>query len=125
MSELAARIRSLENQREALRKGINFNVIDMLDRVEAKDTSLRQMLATVKKDRTKIEGTIAKLNDYMLDTLTKTWRKVSVYAFKHDPLFLGNHLIGFVGILDRYFLNCYQAVPASLRHFLDSRLLQV
>lgn len=79
MNEASSRAKSLEAQREALRKTINFNVIDMLDRVEAKDNSLRQMLSTVKKDRSKIEGTIAKLNEYMLDTLNRTWKKVSTY----------------------------------------------
>lgn len=79
MNEIAARVRSLGAQREAQRRTINFNVIDMLDRVEAKDNALCQMLSTVKKDRGKIEGTIAKLNEYMLDTLNRTWKKVSTY----------------------------------------------
>lgn len=77
MGDVAKHVKVLESQRDTLRKSINFNVIDMLDRVEAKDTSLRQMLNTVKRDRTKIESTIVKLNDYMLDTLNKTWKKVS------------------------------------------------
>ena len=35
------------------------------------------MLSTVKKDRMTIESTIAKLNDYKLDALDKTFRKVN------------------------------------------------
>lgn len=79
MSEIASKAKSLEAHREGLRRTINFNVIDMLDRVEAKENSLRQMLSTVKKDRGKIEGTIVKLNEYMLDALNRTWKKVSTY----------------------------------------------
>lgn len=79
MADLRNRLKSLEAQRDALRKTINFNVMDMIDRVEAKDTSLRQMIGTVKKDRSKIEGTITKLNDYMLEALQKTWHKVNQY----------------------------------------------
>lgn len=67
----------MEGQREILRKTVNFNVMDMIDRVEAKDNSLKQMLSTVKKDRGKIEGTITKLNEYMLEALHKTWNKVN------------------------------------------------
>lgn len=79
MSETFSRAKSLEAHRESLRRTINFNVIDMLDRVEAKENSLCQMLGTVKKDRGKIEGTIVKLNEYMLDALNRTWKKVSTY----------------------------------------------
>ena len=80
MAEVRVRVKSLVAQREALRKTINFDVMDMIDRVEAKDNSLKQMLHTVKKDRTKIEGTITKLNDYMLEALHKTWTTVNVYV---------------------------------------------
>lgn len=79
MAEIQRTLRNLEQKRDALRKTINFNVMDMIDRVEAKDVSLRQMLSTVKKDRSKIEETIGKLNDFMLDALNKTWTKVNRY----------------------------------------------
>lgn len=77
MAEVQSRVVSLEARSDKLRKTINFNVMDMIDRVEAKETSLKQMLTTVKKDRSKIEGTITKLNDYMLEALHKTWTKVN------------------------------------------------
>ncbi|PJF17989.1 Smc2 sister chromatid cohesion [Paramicrosporidium saccamoebae] len=77
MSEVEGRVSKLEGQKETLRKTINFNVMDMIDRVESKDHSLKQMLSTVKNDRGKIEGTITKLNDYMLEALHKTWTKVN------------------------------------------------
>ena len=78
MAEVQGRVKSLKAQREALRKTINFNVMDMIDRVEAKDGSLREMLSTVKRDRGKIEGTIGKLNDYMLEALHRTRTKVNL-----------------------------------------------
>lgn len=78
MAEVQGRVKGLQAQREALRKKINFNVMDMIDRVEAKDGSLREMLSTVKRDRGKIEGTIGKLNDYMLEALHRTWTKVNL-----------------------------------------------
>ena len=84
MHKVANHIRDLEKHKEVLRKTINFNVIDMLDRVEAKDSSLRHMLNTVKKDRTKIADTIAKLDEYMLDALNRTWQKVSTYLLSTE-----------------------------------------
>lgn len=84
MAEVRSRVKSLQGHRETLRKTINFNVMDMLDRVEAKDNSLKQMVSTVQKDRTKIEGTITKLNDYMLEALHKTWSKVNTYHHHHS-----------------------------------------
>jgi structural maintenance of chromosome 2 len=79
MTEIAAKLRGLEAQRENLRKTINFNVMDMIDRVESKEKDLKQMLSTVKKDRGKIEGTITRLNDYMLEALQKTFSTVNRY----------------------------------------------
>lgn len=80
MIEVVGKVKGLEGHRETLRKTINFNVMDMIDRVESKDNSLKQMLSTVKKDRSKIEETITKLNDYMLEALYKTWEKVNGYS---------------------------------------------
>ena len=50
---------------------------NQLNRIEAKETALKQMLGTVKKDRKKIEETIVTLDDYKLDTLKKTYEKVN------------------------------------------------
>jgi len=36
------------------------------------------MLATVKKDKSKIEDTIASLDQYKRDALQKTWEKVNM-----------------------------------------------
>lgn len=96
MSEVRSRVKSLLAQKETLRKTINFDVMEMIDRVEAKDSSLKQMLNTVKKDRSKIEGTITKLNEHMLETLHRTWTKVNGY-----PCFGRLVADGGLGILDR------------------------
>lgn len=48
--------------------------------VEKKEASLKKMLATVLKDKEKIEQTIDELDRYKLDALEKTWSKVNGYA---------------------------------------------
>lgn len=100
MVEIRVQAKSLQERRENWRKTVNFNVMDMIDRVESKETALKQMLSTVKKDRTKIESTIEKLNDYMLETLHSTWEKVNKYPPKHLVR------LTLVEILERY-LVCY------------------
>lgn len=46
--------------------------------VEKKETSLKQMLSTVQKDKHKIEDTITSLDNYKKEALEKTWGKVDV-----------------------------------------------
>jgi structural maintenance of chromosome 2 len=45
--------------------------------VEKKETSLKKMLATVLKDKEKIEETIEELDRYKRDALQTTWQKVN------------------------------------------------
>jgi len=45
--------------------------------VEKKETALKKMLATVLRDKTKIEDTIIELDRYKRDALHKTWEKVN------------------------------------------------
>jgi hypothetical protein len=45
--------------------------------VEKKDTALKKMLATVLRDKSKIEETIIELDRYKRDALHKTWEKVN------------------------------------------------
>lgn len=45
--------------------------------VEKRETSLKKMLATVLKDKEKIEETIDELDRYKRDALQKTWEKVN------------------------------------------------
>lgn len=89
LDQVKRTVKLLEEQHGALRKTINVNVMDMIDRyycsvtltasVESKETALKQMLSTVKKDKVKIEGTIDKLEDYKVEALERTWRQVNEY----------------------------------------------
>ena len=45
--------------------------------MEKKEASLKKMLATVLKDKEKIEATIEELDRYKRDALQMTWQKVS------------------------------------------------
>lgn len=48
--------------------------------VEKKELDLKKMLATVLKDKEKIEDTIEELDRYKRDALQKTWEKVNGYG---------------------------------------------
>lgn len=45
--------------------------------VEKKEVALKKMMATVLKDKGKIEGTITELDRYKRDALRTTWEKVN------------------------------------------------
>ncbi|RHZ52104.1 hypothetical protein Glove_465g30 [Diversispora epigaea] len=66
----------LEKKHNNMRKKINAKVMNMIDSVEKKEASLKQMLATVQKDKKKIEDTIVSLDNYKKDALERTWQKV-------------------------------------------------
>ena len=53
--------------------------------MEKKEASLKQMFATVKKDKQKIEETISSLDEYKKEALLKTWEKVNRYVFSPLP----------------------------------------
>lgn len=67
----------LEERQAILKRNVNVNVLDMIDRVEARDNGLIEMLRTVKKDKEKISNTIEALDDIKRETLLKTWRQVN------------------------------------------------
>lgn len=77
VNEAKRKARVLGEQFHHLRRTINVDVMEMIDRVESKEAALRQMINTVKKDRVKIVDTIDKLNGYKLETLTQTWQRVN------------------------------------------------
>lgn len=58
-------------------KRVNNKVMNMIDSVEKKEQALKKMMATVLKDKSKIESTIAELDRYKRDALIKTWTKVN------------------------------------------------
>jgi structural maintenance of chromosome 2 len=51
--------------------------------VEKKEVALTKMLATVLKDKEKIEDTIEELDRYKRDALQKTWEKVNGWVPNH------------------------------------------
>lgn len=53
------------------------NILTLGISVEKRETSLKKMLATVLKDKEKIEETIDELDRYKRDALQKTWEKVN------------------------------------------------
>ncbi|CAL1701767.1 unnamed protein product [Somion occarium] len=77
VGRLKEKARELEAQQKGMKKKINPKVINMIDSVEKKEASLKKMLATVLKDKEKIEQTIDELDRYKLDALEKTWSKVN------------------------------------------------
>ena len=56
--------------------------------MEKKETTLKKMLATVMKDKEKIEETIEELDRYKRDALQKTWEKVNGSVFSFSRLAL-------------------------------------
>lgn len=67
----------LEERQALLKRNVNVNVLEMIDRVESRDLSLVEMLKTVKKDKEKISSTIEALDDIKKETLHKTWQQVN------------------------------------------------
>ncbi|KAH8105378.1 condensin complex subunit SMC2 [Cristinia sonorae] len=77
IGRLKDKARELEAQQKGMKKKINPKVMNMIDSVEKKEAGLKKMLATVLKDKEKIEQTIEELDRYKLDALEKTWNKVN------------------------------------------------
>ncbi|KAG5635609.1 hypothetical protein H0H81_010647, partial [Sphagnurus paluster] len=76
IDEMRKKARELEESQKGLKKKVNPKVMNMIDNVEKRETDLQKMLATVMKDKEKIEDTIAELDRYKRDALQKTWEKV-------------------------------------------------
>ena len=60
-----------------MKNKVNPKVMTMLENQEKREVSLKQMLATVQRDKTKIEDTIASLDDYKNEALERTYSKVN------------------------------------------------
>lgn len=67
----------LQERQQGRSKKINPKVMVMIDQVEKQEKELLKMHAQVLKDKAKIEETIAKLDNYKREALTKTWEKVN------------------------------------------------
>lgn len=81
--EQARTLRSeLEQRQQGRAKKINPKVMVMIDQVEKQERELIKNHEQVVKDKKKIEDTIAKLDAFKLEALTKTHTKVS-HDFGH------------------------------------------
>ncbi|XP_014555638.1 hypothetical protein COCVIDRAFT_38676 [Bipolaris victoriae FI3] len=77
MSDAKARRKSLEERFQQKKNKINPKVMAMIDSVEKKEASLKKNMSTVVRDKSKIEETIVKLDEYKKEALHKTWSIVN------------------------------------------------
>ncbi|EXJ81063.1 structural maintenance-chromosome 2 [Capronia epimyces CBS 606.96] len=77
LAESRATLKNVTERFQGMKKKINPKVMPMIDSVEKKEASLKNMLRTVVRDKKKIEETISTLDEYKKEALLKTWRKVT------------------------------------------------
>src|SRR5271154_3453366 len=77
MSELKSSLRQLSERFNSMKRKVNPKVMGMIDSVEKKEASLKNMVRTVIKDKAKIEETIVSLDEYKKEALHRTWEKVN------------------------------------------------
>ncbi|RYP32564.1 hypothetical protein DL766_003889 [Monosporascus sp. MC13-8B] len=77
IAECKATLKTLTDRFQGMKKKINPKVMNMIDSVEKKEVSLKQMMKTVIRDKRKIEETIISLDDYKKKALLETWQKVN------------------------------------------------
>lgn len=78
LEECHEQLTVLTEKIQTLKRKVNVNIMNMIDNVEKKESSLKQMVKTIEKDKNKIIATIDKLNGYKRDTLNSTYQKVSI-----------------------------------------------
>ncbi|KAF9559990.1 Structural maintenance of chromosomes protein 2 [Mortierella alpina] len=76
-SESRKKLKQLDEKHSAMKNKVNPKVMSMLENQEKRETSLKQMLATVQRDKTKIEDTIKSLDEYKNEALERTYSKVN------------------------------------------------
>lgn len=77
IAECKASLRNLTERSQGMKKKINPKVMNMIDSVEKKEVSLKNMMKTVIRDKRKIEETVTSLDEYKKQALQKTWEKVN------------------------------------------------
>ncbi|KAF9530835.1 condensin complex subunit SMC2 [Crepidotus variabilis] len=77
VQDLKQKCDDLVNRQAGMKKKLNPKVMNMIDSVEKRETELKKNMATVEKDKEKIEETIEELDRYKRDALQKTWEKVN------------------------------------------------
>ena len=75
--ECKSSLKNLTERFQGMKKKINPKVMNMIDSVEKKEASLKNMMKTVIRDKRKIEETIESLDEYKKEALHKTWVKVN------------------------------------------------
>lgn len=76
-AESKVSLKNLVERFQGMKKKINPKVMNMIDSVEKKEASLKNMMKTVIRDKRKIEETITSLDEYKKEALQKTWEKVN------------------------------------------------
>ena len=74
--ECKSQLRTVTERFQNMKKKINPKVMNMIDSVEKKEASLKNMMKTVIRDKRKIEETIVSLDEYKKTALERTWKKV-------------------------------------------------
>ncbi|MCJ1423902.1 Structural maintenance of chromosomes protein 2, partial [Sticta canariensis] len=77
IAECKSSLRNLTERFQGMKKKINPKVMNMIDSVEKKEASLKNMMKTVIRDKRKIEETITSLDEYKKEALQKTWTTVN------------------------------------------------
>lgn len=77
IAECKSTRRNLTDRFQGMKKKINPKVMNMIDSVEKKEATLKNMIKTVIRDKQKIETTIESLDDYKKKALQETWEKVN------------------------------------------------
>jgi structural maintenance of chromosome 2 len=77
MADCKTKRKALEERFQQKKNKINPKVMAMIDSVEKKEANLKKNMSTVVKDKTKIEETIVKLDEYKKEALHKTWTTVN------------------------------------------------
>lgn len=91
LNESKSRLKTVTERFQGMKKKINPKVMNMIDSVEKKEQSLKNMMRTVVRDKRKIEETIDSLDEYKKEALQKTWEKVNVdFGNIFDDLLPGN-----------------------------------
>lgn len=77
MATARATCEDLSERQKGRSKKLNPKVMVMIDQVEKQEKELLKMYTQVEKDKVKIEETVAKLDAYKKEALTRTWEKVN------------------------------------------------
>lgn len=77
IAECKSSLKNLTERFQGMKKKINPKVMNMIDSVEKKEVSLKNMMKTVIRDKKKIEETIVSLDEYKKKALHETWQKVN------------------------------------------------